>query len=133
MTDQFKVGDRVRLKDSPYEGVIEVILPHKNTRVKLPDGTLLWISRQDLLELVAVPAETGDIYVDKNDFEWIIREYASRRSPGMPDAVYTIAQLIDVRPRNGEYPRAAFDITKPANFQRWVQEYRPTLFRRRGQ
>ena len=124
-----KQGDHVRLKDSPYEGEVESSSEGwRYIRFRTRNGTQITVSDPDLLEPVLMP-KVGDLYEDKNGFEWIIRDAGSLKyTSALP---FLVAQVLD-RPRSG-YPHGCLTLNKPRNLQDWIETYEPKLRRRRGQ
>jgi hypothetical protein len=125
-----KQGDRVRLKDSPYEGTVTSTVSGMVTFKDAPTGASITLSHwpADMLEPVLTP-EVGDIYEDKNGFEWIIRDAGSLKyTSALP---FLVAQVLD-RPRSN-YPYGCLTLNKPRNLQEWIDTYEPKLRRRRGQ
>jgi hypothetical protein len=115
----FKIGDRVRLKDSPHEG--NVTSSWSLVYFRTDADVMISVSNPDLLELVRPTAQVGDIWRDENGGEWVIR----RGSSGL------IVTNVDVRACTEYFECARNDSAR--TLDKWYKNYKPTLVRRRGE
>jgi hypothetical protein len=130
MKQQFKLGDKIRLKDSSYEGVVSStvagMVSFKVTNSKI--AFAMTVSDPTVLEHVFDP-KPGDVYRDKNGREWAIRESMSSYST---HESYRLAILLDPNPKNREtYPYTQMLLQKPEKIAGWAERYKPELVRRR--
>lgn len=123
---KFKVGDKVRLKDSPYKGVIEDgVQGWAYVRFRLADGHQITVSDYKMLEHDIDP-QPGDIYEDKNGNEWVIIK--QRGWSHHPEDMIA-ARLISYAEG---YDHSTLALTKPENVVTWADKYGPKLVRRHG-
>lgn len=125
----FKVGDSVRLKDSPYQGKV-VSTGVGGLSFKSTLGAHISVSDNTLVERTIDP-QIGDLYEDVNGHEWIVLQYGGKREP------FLIVQLVGSRPPNYQHRSLVLGSRNNAsgisNLERWVTTYSPKLVRRRGQ
>ena len=128
----FKVGDSVRLKDSPYQGKI-LTLPTSGDKFRVVFkstlGPTIAVTDSTVIERVIDP-QMGDVYEDNQGHEWIVLQYGRGNSDP-----FLIVQLIGARPANYQHRSLVLGThgKTPSNLERWVTTYSPKLVRRRGQ
>ena len=123
----FREGQKVRLKNSPYEGTVK---GGDYAFIKFTDeltGKAIWVA-PDLLEEVVEPPQVGDIYRDKNGDEWVA--VVDTLCPGE-----IIVNPVD-RVRGWVRGDAMHFYTKPMraagwSIAHWHENYAPVLIRRR--
>ncbi len=133
MKQNFKIGDKVRLRDSPYGGVVTsttaLLVAFKYRDFEKDQPVTITVSDPSILEPVFDP-KPGDVYKDKNGREWVIREGDSSYS----SAPYLLAMLVDIVPRDrAHYPANQTILHNPEKIVDWGVKYKPVLVRRREQ
>lgn len=127
----FRVGDSVKLKDSPYTGKITTLEAGSGVTFKSILGPHISVTDDTLLERVIDP-QAGDIYEDINGNDWVVLQYGSSKEGSHP---FLTVQLIGVRPAG--YPHRSFVLAshgkRPSNLEMWISAFEPKLVRRRGQ
>ena len=120
---EFTVNDKVRLKDSPYEGaVVETAGRWSSARFRMENGQQITVSDASLLERVLDP-QPGDIYEDKHGREWVIRRRGIFAAPGL----FLFAQVTDGAP----YTPSSLRVSQSEDLKQWERDYEPKLVRRR--
>ena len=129
-TMHIKIGDRVRLKDSPYTGTVKAT--YGGTSSFTADGFEGAITADDTLLEQVISPQVGDIYEDVNGNEWVIFEYGRKTGDAEP---FLVAQLTGIRPPSYAHRSIILNThgKLPSNLDRWITMYSPKLRRRRGQ
>lgn len=118
---QYRVGDVLRLKDTPYEGKFQW-RTEGIISIELGDGTRLQAAAKYFEKLFQQP-QIGDIYLDKNGHEWIIRAYRGNSNK-------VVAHVIDADVSDPLYISHPTDSNY--SLEAWWQKFEPRLLRRRG-